>query len=365
MYVKFFSLSLLAATVMFSGCGDDKTACRVDVQKAMDEGRYDDAIADMNGSCRSAFTKSDLSMNLAAAYMGKSGYSVSDIVSMFINSDNENGDAFTSFLSSVNEKKRANSLVLLTRANSYYLKAIGKESDTDTNQLCSTYNLDTINDPRLTNVCLYIGFNDTIKSANTISYLTGDLNKTIDSIDNKSGETPDDMQASLDALKWVTDATYFPEAGTIISGPSVVTIADNSFANVHITYEKNGKSKVFYRLAKTTKRDPSNTTVVTDGYCDRDGNRSVCDGVEKDDGSIDMTKAIAASCYACPIVMDANNTLGVAQLLVDSLNDGSDAITAVSDDPDITNSVTDFKENITGSSNGTVTIQNMIDYLQQ
>jgi len=51
MYVKLFSASLLAATVMFSGCGDDKTTCRIDVQKAIDEGRYDNAISNLEGKC--------------------------------------------------------------------------------------------------------------------------------------------------------------------------------------------------------------------------------------------------------------------------------------------------------------------------
>jgi len=351
---------------MFSGCGDNATTCRIDVQKAIDEGRYNDAIVDMNGSCKTAFTKSDLNMNLAAAYMGKSGYSVSDIADMVIDSGDNNNDAFTSFLTSVDDKKKDDSLALLTTANSYYADAIEKNGVTDTSILCSSANLKTTNDARLINACLYIGFNDTIKSANAITYLTGDLNKTIYSINHDSNTTPDDMKASLDALAWVTDATYTPDSNTTISGPSSITIAGNSFADVNVTYtDENGTPKLFYRLAKTTTRDANNTTLITDGYCDKDGNKTACEGIANDDGSIDINNSKATSCYACPVMMDANNTQGVAQLLVNTLNGGSDTIAAVSEDPDITDSINDFKENITGSRNGTVTIDDIIKYLQK
>jgi len=356
MYVKLLSASLLAATVMFSGCGDDKTTCRIDVQKAIDEGRYDSAISDLEGRCATAYTQSDLNMNLAAAYMGKSGYGVSDIINMVINSGDNGGDAFTSFLTSVDEKKTANSLPLLTTASDYYAKAIEKP--------CSAANLRSSDDPRLANACLYIGFNETIKAANTITYLTGDLNKTIESINSDSNSTPNDMRASLDALAWAVDAQYAPKSDTNISA-SDINISGYPFADINVTYDENGVSKVFYRLAKSTTRDINNTTVITDGYCDADGNKTACEGIENADGTINLANLAAANCYACPVVMDANNTLGVAQLLVDTLNGGSDTIVAVSGDPAITDSIDKFKKEITGDVNGTVTIKNIIQYLQK
>ena len=369
MYKKVISISLVAMAVMFTGCGNDDTTCRIDVQKAIDEGRYDDAIANMQGSCKNAFTQSDLNMNMAAAYMGKSGYSVSDIAEMLIDSD-DNGDAFTSFLSSVDSKKNANSLPLLNKAGNYFLDAIATNGKSDISTLCSPDSLSG-NDARLTNACLYIGFNQTIKTANTITYLTGDVDKVIDAIndDTNTTTTPYDMRASLDALAYVIDSNYTFSSGTTISGPSAVIIAGASFADINVTYtDDNNDSKVFYRLAKDVKRDANNTTLITDGYCDVDGNKSACEGIENDDGSIDTTnKRAAANCHACPVVVDIStgDGLSVAQLLVDSLNGGSDTIAAVSGDPDITQSIKDFKEEITGSPDGSVTIKNIIDYLQK
>ena len=365
MYKKVISISLVAMAAMFTGCGNDDTVCRIDVQKAIDEGRYDSAISDLNGRCANAFTSSDLNMNLAAAYMGKSGYSVSDIVDMIINS-NGDGDAFTAFLSSVDSKKNANSLPLLNKAGKYFINAIARDGKRDAATLCSPESLSR-NDSRVTNACLYIGFNQTLTTANTITYLTGDVNTVIDSINNDSNTTPYDMRASLDALAYVVDSNYTSRSDTTITGPSAVTIAGASFADINVTYNDNGVLRTFYRLAKDVTRDANNTTLITDGYCDVDGNKSACEGIENDDGSIDTTKMAATNCHACPVVVDIStgDGLSVAQLLVDSFNGGSDTIAAVSGDPDITSSIEDFKKEITGSADGNVTIQNIIDYLQK
>ena len=359
MYKKIISASLVLGTVMFCGCGNDDTTCRIDVQTAIDKGNYDAAIADLNGKCSTAFNSSDLNMNLASAYMGKSGYSVSDIADMLINSD-DSGDAFSSFLSSVDTKKQPDSLPLLNKANEYFTNAIARDGVTKASVICTAANLDLLNDSRVTNACLYIGFNATIKAASTITYLTGDINQLVDSINSDSNTTPYDMRASLDALAWAMDGTYTPAFDTSISA-SDVNISGYPFAQVEVAYSGVG---TFYRLAKSTTRDANNTTVITDGYCDADGNRSACEGIANDDGTIDLANAASSSCYACPVVVD-NTSLSVAELLVDTLNGGTDTINAVSDDPDITNSIADFKEEITGSRDGDVTIQNIIDYLQK
>ncbi len=364
MYKKIIMGSLVATSVMFSGCGSSDTTCRIDVQNAIDSGNYDKAISDLQGKCSTAFSKSDLSMNLAAAYMGKSGYSVNSIADMLINSgDDENSTAFTSFLDSVNTKKSPTSLPDLYSAENYFLKAIEDGNQTTIDTLCTASLIDSLDDSRRSNACFYIGLNETIKAANTITYLTGNINDLVDSIDTNTSTTPYDMRASLDALAWSMDTNYTSTEGNIIGKD--VNISGASFAHVVVDYSANGEG-IFYRLAKSITRDANNSTVVTDGYCDVNGSRDNCEGIENDDGSINMTTLNAANCYACPVIFDTNNTtLGIADLLVDSLNNGSSAIAAVANDPDITASIDDFKEEITGDRNGTVTIEQIIDYLQQ
>ena len=367
MYKKIISASLVAAAVMFSGCGNDNTTCRIDVQKAIDEGRYDSAISDLQGKCATAYTQSDLDMNLAAAYMGKSGYSVSDIADMLINSG-DNGEAFTSFLTSVDAKKTGNSLPLLSKANGYFLNAIQAGGNASAIKLCSRANLNAKNDSRLTNACLYIGFNETIKAANTITYLTGNVDTLVNSINDDSNTTPYDMRASLDALGWAVNSSYKAASNASISASTVTFSGNHTFADVNVTYIDNGQTKVFYRLAKSINRDTNNTTVITDGYCDINGSKENCQGME-DSATGEIIHPIAG-CHACPVVMDTNNTLSVAQLLVDTINNGTDTISAVAGDDDVAQSVKDFKQEIidartNGDTNSTITVNDIINYLQQ
>jgi hypothetical protein len=361
MYKKIIASSLVAASIIFSGCGSSDATCRFDVQNAIDNGQYDKAITDMQGQCSTAFTKSDLNMNLAAAYMGKAGYSVTDIIDMLINSNNTNDDAFASFLDSVDSKKRPNSLSNLEIAKGHFIAAIENDTNVTIKSLCSANKISDSDDSRRTNACLYIGFNETIKTANTVTYLTKDVDKVVESINNDQNTTPYDMKASLAALRWAKNATYVPTEGNISARD--VQIKGTNFTHVKVNYGANG---LFYRLAKSTTRDANNTTVITDGYCDANGSRENCDGIENEDGSINNANQNAEGCYACPVVLDTNNsTLDVAELLVDSLNNGSDTINAVANDPDITQSIEDFKKDVTGDSNGTVTIDMILDYLQK
>jgi len=359
MYKKIISVSLIAATAMFSGCGNDSTTCRVDVQKAIDEGRYSSALADLNGRCKTAFDYSDLSMNLAIANMGEAGYGVSDAADMLINSNSGSSNAFSSFLKSVDSKKKPNSFTSLTSANDYFTKSIATAEGVSVNStsLCTDATIQAQNDSRVTNACLYLGFNDMITAASSILYLTGKVNELVSSIDNNSKTTPDDMHASIDALSWSLGKTYTKNGATIIAKD--VNISGNGFAHLEVKYIGKG---TFYRLAKSTNRGVNNSTVITDGYCDKDGNKTPCSGIEKANGSIDTTKSMG--CYACPVSFDKNIT-DVSKVLVDTLNGGSDTISSVSSDASVTNSVNDFKNNITGNNNGTVTIDNIINYLQK
>jgi hypothetical protein len=361
MYKKLIASSLVAASVIFSGCGSSDTTCRFGVQNAIDKGNYDKAISDLKGQCSTAFTKSDLNMNLAAAYMGKSGYSVSDIADTLINSNKNGSNAFTSFLDNVNGKKQPESLPNLYTAGDYFIAAIESNTTVPVSTLCSASVIRSLDNSRRTNACLYIGFNETIKTANTITYLTGNVNSLVNSINSQQNNTPYDMKASLDALAWSMSSNYVSKGANITAVD--VNISGTRFAHVKVDYGTNG---LFYRLAKSMTQDANNSTVVTDGYCDANGSKVNCTGIENADGSIDTANSNAANCYACPVVFDSNNTtLGVGELLVNSLNSGSETIAAVANDPDITNSIGDFKYEITGRRDGNVTIQEIINYLQK
>ena len=360
MYKNIVMSSLVVASLLLSGCGGESdTTCRIDVQNALDDGEFDKAISLLENSCANAYTESDLNLNLATAYMGKSGFGVSDVVAMIIDANNNSGDALTSFTVAVEQNKEPNSLPMLDKSNSYYLASIAEGNKTTASQLCSIAELNTTTDSRRTNVCLYVGFNETIKAVNTITYLTDDLTTLVDSINSDLNTTPFDMQASLDALAWSLNQTI-PNGSTITA--SDINISGVGYAHLEVS-DPSGSSLTFYRLAKSTTQGSPNSTLITDGYCDENGSKSNCTGME-DNATGAIINSIAG-CYACPVSFDSADGGDIASLLVDTFNSGADIVIAVTNDPDITQSINDFKTDIGVAVDANITITDILNYLNQ
>ncbi|SFV70171.1 hypothetical protein MNB_SM-6-43 [hydrothermal vent metagenome] len=366
MYKKIIAISVATATLMFSGCGDgDKASCGIEVQQDIDHGNFDAAINKLKGSCSQAFTKSDLNLNLAAAYMGKSGYGVSDVIKIIMDAnDDSSSNAFSSFTSSVSKNKKADSMPLLKKAQSYFLKSIADGNNTSAGVLCSPKVLKTTTNSRVQNVCLYVGINQTVTTANTISYLTKDVTTLTESINNKQNTTPLDMQASLDALAWATGTA---KTNITASDVNISLDGNNPTAYKHLVViekDNNNNNLTFYRLANALSPSSNGTTVLTDGYCTADGNKTACEGIE--DNATGAITDTSKACYACPVSFEDNNNSGsIAQLLVDTLNNGTDTISAISDDPDIEQSIKDFKTNITDGTDRNITVDDILKYLNK
>lgn len=363
MLKKVLATSSVALSLILSGCGDNSdSTCRMDVQLALDNGDYTQAIDALDGSCSSAFTQSDKDYNLATAYMGKAGLGASDVLKIVIDSSDtsgpENNNTFSTFLSSFNENKSDSATIYLQDAQNYYLKSIGGDENSTINSLCSQEDLNSSDSTRLSSACLYLGFNQTLQTANTITLLTGNVDALVSSLDSDSNDTtPLDMQASLDALAWAIDTNNTFANGSTISSEDI-NISGNSF--VALTVVNSGLT--FYRLARSDVRDANNSTILTDGYCDVNRSKANCSGIENSDGSINNTNL---GCYACPVDFGNNSTQNVADLLVNTLNGGTDTISNVSDDPDIADSVNNFKTDLGVSADANVTVQDMLDYLNK
>jgi hypothetical protein len=363
MYKKIIGTSLIAASLFFAGCGDDSTNCRFDVQSDLDQGNFDAAINALDGSCKDSYTASDRYFNLASAYMGKSGYSAIDVVSMVLDTQDSNGSAFASLTKSVSQKKKNDTLELLSKAKNYFLLAAQPTLNAQnvTSAICNHSNDDT----RIANSCFYVGFVQTFQATTTISYLTKDIDQLVDSIDNSANtDTPIDMKASLDALAWATGSTQLKNGSTITA--KSIKIKNKAYKQLEVL--QNGET--FYRLANTLAPSLRGSTLVTDGYCDSNGEKSDCLSIENSDGSIDLTKANAAQCYACPVEID-NNATTVSNLLVDSLNSGTSVLSEVTNnDTDVRDSIDEFVQDITDDSNAkagsvTITVEQVINYLNK
>jgi len=358
--------SLVAASLLLSGCGEESTSCRIDIQNDLDTAQFDAAISSLNGECATAFTPSDRYFNLASAYMGKAGFGAIDVVTMLLDSDQDRGDAFSAFTRSVDASKKEDSLALLNIAQEYYLRSISPETNVSMLSADICKNSDSSDDSRVVNACFYIGFNQTIQATTTISYLTEDVDALVNAINDVNGTTtPLDMKASLDALAWATGSTTLPNDSAVTA--KQVTIAGQNYT--HLVVLQNGET--FYRLADSSAPSATSSTLLTSGYCLADGNKTACEGLALADGSIDTAHPNFATCYACPLtVADTNSSQSVADLLVDTLNNGTDVLVNVTDDEDIQQSVDDFIKDITGDqnanvSNSDITVEDIIEYLNK
>lgn len=352
---KFFYGVSLAAALLLSGCGSDDATCRIDVQTAMDKGDFDGAISKLDGECASAFSVSDKNYNLALAYMGKAGYGVSDVLISLLNSnDNASDDAFTTFASSLTKTKQADSSTYLQTSKEHFLHTLTSDANETLANLC--VGASTSDNLRLRDVCFYYGFNQAVTTVDTLSYLTDDLSSALTSINNKESEnTPDDLQASLDALDFATSGTK----GNVTNKP--ITIKGANYNHLVVTVN----TKTFYRLATSNAPDPTASTILTDGYCDENGSKANCEGVELSGGDINTTNLAATECFACPVGIDTNRSTDVVSVLVDALNEGTDTIANLSDDADTKQSIDDLKADIDTNHDKNISTQEMLDYLNQ
>jgi hypothetical protein len=375
MYKKVLATSMVAASLFFAGCGEDSTGCRFEIQQDLDQARFDDAIDKLDGSCATTYTASDRYFNLATAYMGKAGFGAIDVVKIVLDANDTDGNAFSSFTRSVSDNINDDSLSFLKKSQNYFLLSVNPENNAS-KDVCSDTNTTDNNttDSRVENACFYVGFNQTFQATTAITYLTNDVDTLVKALDdtNTTATTPLDMEVSLDALAWATDTNNTLPNGSVIT-PTDVTISGHPYTHLVIDInDSNNVPVTFYRLAKSSIRDVNNSTVITSGYCNADGNKTVCEGIEDNvTGAITSLNPVNGyTCYACPVMMDGNNSQSIADLLVDTLNGGTNTLTTVSDDEEIKDSLDQFVQDLTGDKNAkagdtNVTLQQILDYLNK
>ena len=360
MYKKLLTSSALVASLLLTGCGeqDTNTDCRIDIQLAIDKSDFDGAVALLDGKCSTALEDSDKNFALATAYMGKAGFSAIDVVNSVLDSTDAGGDAFSTLALSIDSGKNDSTLTYLDMAKNYYLKSVSPDLNTS---VCDTSSTDT----RILNACFYIGFSQTIQATTTLTYLTKDVNTLVDSINNAT-TTPLDMQASTDALAWAVGISPLPNNSSINS--SAIQINSQNYTHVEVTLPS---GEVFYRLADSAAPSATSSTIVTDGYCDTNGDKTPCDGIENTDGSIDTTLTAASSCYACPLTISSTTPAPtVVDSLIKTLNAGLDVIVSTTTDGDIQNTLDTYIQDITGDPTATVqntdlNVSQILDYLNK
>lgn len=193
-------LLLCALALFFAvGCGADKNsneACLYETTMSLDKGNYDAVVA---SSCAD-------SMQKGAAYFGKAGYDVKDVINRFSeasNSTNTTNDLNT-YMNALTGKVTENTLTNLDLAKNDYCAYIGGAIDPFTAQ-CANTNQGV---PNYQDAQFYISLVDAVKSVSLIKIVadsTGLGSLTLD-CDKNNNSVPDDLDATACALQTSTGA---------------------------------------------------------------------------------------------------------------------------------------------------------------
>jgi len=339
--------SLFSISLIFNGCGDSEGEAQLEIQQMLDNADYRGVISKLEGSASS----SEDYIALGAAYMGKAGLSLGDIVSaMASEDDSNNDDGFGSFVEKISNKSNSTAIVDLGKANINYKEIVGDQ--------CKDENL-TLSDSQK-DICLYITLANTSRAAVTIDALADDVSKIAE-----DGSSDEKLTASTCAMQYAFNGTS-----------SDCTITDSDDVNFTMTGRiytplvvrvnadiDSPKSEYHYLMSD------ANRTVLTKGFCALDSFTPRVDDY-------------SSSLYACPINEDKDeDELTAVGLLTTVLNDGIDSIGGAASSDDITADIDEFKCDILGGNydefngcndaNGTVNTsqeiseQQIIDYLNR
>ena len=318
MFKKFVIVSLLGLSLIMSGCesSDNEGESRLETQQMLDDGDYAGVIAKLEST---ANTDSDY-IALAAAYMGKAGLSLSDIMnSLTAASDSSNNSTFSGFVTSIALSSSSTALTDLDTATSYYNQVVNNCSDV--NATLSSSEKD---------ICLYIGLASTSSAAVTIDLIAGDISTFGD------GSSSDEkLTASTCAMNYAFDRTNNVDCNVTQSADVNFTIINKIYAPLVVTVngDLDTPDSPYYYLM-----NDANQTVLTKDYCLLNNFSRYAD--------INAT----AGLYACPINETSSATeLTTAGVLVDVLNNGVDSISGAATE-EMQGDIDEFKCELLGGT---------------
>ncbi len=281
---------VLASSVLLSGCGDDSTsdACAYGVQQNLDQGNFDSVIAvlDNNGTCGGQFTQDEAWLNLAAAYMGKAGLTMSNLLGAVM--DSSGTDAMSSFMVSFAEAADAEGLANLARAKEVYAYI---------DPSCSGSEVSTAAE-----ACLYSGLSTLTETVGSLGAIVGAENLTLINATSLSAADDTDGDGTADQIE--ITACAIQDAQNALAGcaadPTAVdctvaapTIDGQAYDCRYYTLNTNDA----YKLISGT------SVVTTDGVCAKDGYTGTC------------TEADGSNCFPCPVVVNGTTTTVTSGLL--------------------------------------------------
>ena len=321
------------------------------IQSALDNQDYSYVISQLlnNRASYTDLNDDEMDMNIAAAYVGSSGYTVFDILGAM---SNGNTNSFNDFVNNITKENNAvETISQLQEADTYYSKV--------------TEGLDCTNTGNLTEVeknsCYNLGLVRLSSLTNSVKLLFGGEEETVqkwasgvqpNSADDFNGNgVLDNAEASACAIIYASNSQDNCQNGTLASYKAKVTFNkkgkshDLTLIEVDVGNASNGYQS-FYQLVS---RDTNNRTpILTSGTCDVNFNVSA--------GSPNGT-----SLFPCPTLDKAGEVMGIKQNLEQAAN-----VQDLFPDGDQTKTtIESYLSNITGSSDGTIGLDNLSTYLKR
>jgi len=329
---------LLSSMLLLSGCGDDNNEgeSRLETQQMLDNADFAGVISKLEST---ASTKDDY-INLASAYMGKAGLTLTRIITSITSSDDTTDNGFSSFVKGISESSSPTAIADLGKANDFYRKVIGNTCDL--NRTLSASERD---------VCLYVGLANTSRAAVTIDLISADI--TSFGIEG-DGKEDYKLKASACALEFAFNGNIGTDCNVTQDGNVTFTVLNRTYDKINI--DVNGTAEQFQYLID------NNRTVLTKGYC------SNTDFSTRTENTVN-------GYFVCPInESPSEEDVTTTGVLVEVLNGGLSALTGAASD-DIKSDIDEFKCEVLGgtyqnqdcniSLDTQIDEQSIIDYLNK
>ena len=332
------------------GISDDNTAeaRRYEVQQALDEGNYDFVIQALENdpTYGGAFTREEGLMNLAAAYVGRAGFDINDVINELVDiADQTTGnDDFSTFIRALTANLRERASLWLRRASETYARIVTSS--------CTSPATEIERD-----ACFYRAVVDATNAAATVATVVEDVNTWLNptgcSDDANQNNVGDEADATACAIEYAaTGSCTVLGANLSVVNPSL-TFRDGTnsypFELVKIDISPSGdcsNTNTFYRLIDTS----TNSVAVTEGYCDT--NFNPC-------GSPD-----GSTCFPCPVVdPTSGDAVDIVETVVNTIETSQDIITNLVAGTDAEQAVNDFIQEVCGVDQS-CTQDEIANYLQ-
>ena len=386
------------------GCSSDTSseeACRYDAIMALNESNYDRALSLLEKSaCQSAFTEEELQLNRAAAYIGRAGYDILDLVKEIVNADDDDDTKTDArLIEAFANRASGGGMNDLDRATRAYRKMLVDEAQLGDSIIAACRDAEVRNlSDHQKDACFNNGLLAAAKSAATISLLFGgsegldELKAWLDKdenleckVDRNQDGKADQGQITACALKVAQDSSAV--CGSDIAGESGQPVnfdpenadVDLTPVRVEITIDGEctndisgpgvvGDKFVRYRMLSEIEDTGAYTAAIvdTDGFCDAD--MTPCDVPEYEALIADN------NCWPCPVINDDGELMTMTDTLVTALNEDVDSLISMlpeGEQDDVKKDLDEFREEICGPDcdedpeDIKITEEMIIDYLSR